>query len=581
MISDVLSAPGRRNAIYLGVLFLLALLPRLYSAHTVGWDWDYPGSFTLVNFDEAGSCRAALGGFDYSTFIGRQTIAISGLLGHPVNPGVVGNASAAKAHCHSQEHIGVARSYAALSGAGTVVLIGVIALLLLPGRPAVAWTASGLLTLSGFHISESHTGTVDAPSVFYIYLFLAVMIFAIGRSSKKALMLSPLFLLSAIWTKYWVFAVFAYLAVVSHRLWAYLGQGLSGSRIFVLALATVISFALVTNAAFPVATWFPVLGLYYLLVPWRKIRRLLIPIFLLLPVVAFLLSQVDVIAAFSTGDMESNFGSGYAAIGWNKWLRNIVNVPAVVIVGLGLPACLFIPAGIRAIIREGEGGLAWLCFAPVAGFALYMMFIAPVTYYRHYLVLIPAAALIAAYGLWTTSWHERGWFKRLFLPLFLPLFFIWPALLALDIELDFHRDPRIELREWYAENPRQKVFVSYYVSPPPSAMRQSQFFRPEYAFDKAQSLKQADYLILSENWYDTAFANEINGPLTANLDRLVKTRPAYTRFYRDALANRHPHLALERAIDVQNFMPELLLHRWLYGTFQMFVGDIKILRVVD
>ena len=29
------------------------------------------------------------------------------------------------------------------------------------------------------------------------------------------------------------------------------------------------------------------------------------------------------------------------------------------------------------------------------------------------------------------------------------------------------------------------------------------------------------------------------------------------------------------------FMPELVLHKWLYGTFQMFVGDIKIYRVVD
>ncbi len=62
-------------------LFLLALAPRLYSALTVGWDWDEAGSFTLVNFDEAGSCRAVLGGFDYSTFIGLQTIGIAELLG--------------------------------------------------------------------------------------------------------------------------------------------------------------------------------------------------------------------------------------------------------------------------------------------------------------------------------------------------------------------------------------------------------------------------------------------------------------------------------------------------------------------
>ncbi len=58
--------------------------PRLYSAQTIGWHWDSPGSFTLINFDEAGSCRAALEGFDYTPFIGQQTIAISEMMGNPV-----------------------------------------------------------------------------------------------------------------------------------------------------------------------------------------------------------------------------------------------------------------------------------------------------------------------------------------------------------------------------------------------------------------------------------------------------------------------------------------------------------------
>jgi len=577
MMPTVFTARTGRNALYLSALFVLALLPRLYSAHTVGWDWDYPGSFTLINFDEGGSCRAALQGFDYSTFIGRQTIALAQWSGHAVGPDVVGSSAAAKAYCHAPEHIGIARTYSAVSGSLTVVLIGVIALILLPGRPEVAWTASALLALSGFHMSESHTGTVDAPSIFFIYLLLAVMAFAIKRRNLVALVASPVFLLPAIWTKYWVFAVFVYVATISERLWLYLAVGLSGVRITVLLFATVILFAVVSNAAFPVASWFPVLGIYYLLVPWGKIRKPLIPVFLLMPILAYWLSQVSIIADFTTSNMESNFGSGYAAIGWNKWLRNLVNVPAVIIVGLGLPACLFIPAGVRAIHRQGAGGLAWLCFVPVAVFALYMMFIAPVTYYRHYLALIPAGALIAACGLWTTSWSERRWF----VPLFLPMFFIWPALLALDIELDFQRDPRVELRAWYEEHPRDRVFISYYVSPPPKAMRQSMFFKPEYAFGEAQNLKRGHYLILSENWYDTAFANELNGPVTVYPERLIKTKPAYVEFYRAALANRHPHLALEKAIDVQNFMPELLMHKWLYGTFQMFVGDIKIYRVVE
>ncbi len=555
----------------------MALLPRLYGAHMVGWNWDAPGSFTLINFDEAGSCRAALDGFDYSTFIGRQTVAMSQWLGHSVEEDVRGNPQAAKAYCHSVEHITVARTYAAVSGALTVVVIGVIALLLMPSQPQVAWTASALLALSGFHISESQTGTVDAPSVLFIYLFFAVTIFAFKRRSVTAAIASPVFLLAAVWTKYWVFAVFALFGLLPRNLWSYLGQGLSGARVTILVFATVILFALLTNSAFAVASWFPVLGFYYVLVPWKKIRFVLVPVFILMPVIAYLLTQVDVIYDYTTGGMTSNFGSGYAAIGWNKWPRNVLNVFSILIVGLGLPACVFIPAGIRAIARDSANARAWLCMAPVAVFGLYMMFVAPVTYYRHYLALIPAAVLVASLGLWTTSLPKQRWF----FPLFLPLFFIWPALLALDIEMDYQRDPRIELRQWYSEHPNDRVFISYYVSPSPAGMRQSSLFRPEYGLGNAQTLKQAHYLILSENWYDTAFANELNGPLTAVPGRLIKTRPEYVEFYRDTLAGNHPTLELERAIDVQNFMPELLLHKWLYGTFQMFVGDIKIYRVVQ
>ena len=87
-------------------------------------------------------------------------------------------------------------------------------------------------------------------------------------------------------------------------------------------------------------------------------------------------------------------------------------------------------------------------------------------------------------------------------------------------------------------------------------------------------LRQAQYLILSENWYATAFANELNGPLTGVPGRLIKTKPEYARFYRDVLGGRHPLLTAERAIELSNFMPELMLHRALYGSFQLFVGDI-------
>ncbi len=560
----------RRHLLYLALLFLLALLPRLYSVQSLGWNWDYPGSFTLVNFDEGGSCRAALEGFGYSTFIGRQTIALASLAGGAPPAGIAGDARAVKAYCHGPLHIRVARTYSAITGALTAVVIAVIALLLVPVQPGVAWTAGALLALSGFHISESHSGTVDAPSVFFIYCFLAFMVFSVSRGRHGLIRASPLLLIPAIWTKYWVFAVFSYAALVPVQVWRYLSHGMSSRRIALVIAATAVLLGLLTNRDFQQMRLYPLLAAWYLVIPWRALRRPMRLFWLLLPPLAFLLCRIELIASYTTGLADGAFGTGYAAIGWHKWLRNLVNLPTVLIVGLGLPACLFIPAGIGALARDRDGLRAWLCLAPVPAFALYMAVLAPVTYYRHYLPLLPAAALLAALGLFTTRWATRTWF--------LGLFFLWPALLAVDLVGDYHRDPRIALRGWYRDNPDARVLFSYYVNPPAGSNR---LFTPEYAAGDGARLRPATHLILSENWYDTAFANELNGPLAGDATRLVKTRPEYARFYQQLLAGRNPYLVQEQVIEVDNFMPELLLHRYFCGTFQLFVGDLRIFRVRD
>jgi len=556
----------------LAALFLFALMPRLYSASTVGWGWDNPSSFTLVNFDEGGSCRAALDGFDYSTFVGRQTLWLTDALGYPVDIDTAGSYTAAKRYCHSAEHIRVARVYSAVLGSGTVVILGVIGLLLFPQKRPIAWTAAVLLALSGFHASESHAGTVDVPSVFFIYLFLTAILFAKLTGSRLALVFSGVLLVAAIWTKFWVFAVAAYLAFVPPTAWNVLFRGFSPRRMLVLFTGAVILAGLATNQAFQAAGLYPMLGFFYLLVPWRRISISATVVCILLPFLAYAASQVELLAAYTTSGMESKFGTGYAAIGWNKLLRNLVNVVAVLVVGLGLPACLFLYRGVQLISRDSSFARVGWCFAPLVLFFAFMSFVSPITYYRHYLALLPAAALIAAAGFWSTTWSQRRWLVA--------LFFIWPALLLVDMEEDFHTDPRIALRQWYAEHPDSNVFYGFYVSPPESALRRSQFFQPEYAFGDAANLRVADYLVLSENWYDTAFANELNGPRIDRPERLIKTKPQYAEFYRQVLAGSHPNLELDTAIDVKNYMPELRLHRWLYGNFHLFVGDIRVYRIV-
>ena len=562
-------AGGRgRTVLALVLLFLLALVPRLYSAQTLGWHWDAPGSFTLINFDEGGSCRAALDGFDYSTFIGHQTIALASSLGLAPPADAAGDPAAVKAYCHSPGHILVARTHSAVLGALTVVALVLLALQLQPGRPAVAWTAGALLALSGFHISESQSGTVDAPSTFFIYAFMAVLVWGIRSRRAAALVLALLLMIAAIWTKYWVFAIFAWLALLPAHGWDYISDGFSPGRVVALVLVFSAFLAAATNVDFPRWGLLPLLVCYAALVPWLRVPRPMAVVWVLLPLVFWSTSQLDLVNSYTQSGEAGRFGTSYAAIGENKWLRNLVNVPAMLLVGLGIPACAFLPRGIAALWRATEQRRLWVCLLPVLAFLLFMAFLAPVTYYRHSLPLLPAAALLAALGLHSTGWGRRPWF--------LALFFAWPALLAWDLVSDYHADPRIELRDWYAGNPEARVFASFYVSPPPSRTR---LFRPELAFGDAAALRQADYLILSENWYDTAFANELNGPVVNKLDKLVKTRPEYTRFYRQALSGAHPLLEKTEDFDLVHYMPELLVHRRFYGNFPLFVGDLKVFRV--
>jgi hypothetical protein len=557
------------NLLGLCLLFVLALLPRLYSAQTLGWDWDSPGSFTLVNFDEGGSCRAALDGFKYTGFIGYQTIAIASAMGNPPPPGIAGNDAAVKQYCQQPGHLMVARSYSAVTGALTVVLAAVLATLLVPGVPAIGWTAGGLLALSGFHIGESLSGTVDAPSSFFIYLFVTALVWAVTRGSVNTLRASPLLLVAAVWTKYWVFAVFAYLAWLPARAWAYVSEGFGRVRIVLVAVAAAMLFGLMSNIEFREAGLYPLMALFYLFIPWRRIKRPMILAWLLLPPLVFMIMQVDSISRFSLGSVDGRFGSSYAAIGWHKWIRNLFNLPMVFMVGLGLPALAMLPKGISALAK-GEGHVrAWCCLLPLFAFLLFMAFVSPITYYRHYLPLLPVAAIIAAWGFHRTRWAGKRWA--------LVVFLLWPALLAVDLVSDYHNDPRKALRQWYAGHAGARVLASFYVNPPASSTR---LFRPEHALGDGRALAQAQYLILSENWYDTSYANELNGPLVNTPSRMIKTTPEYITLYRDVIAGRHPNLKPEKTIALKSFMPELILHRAVYGNFQLFVGDLRIFRIV-
>ena len=357
---SALSPP--RTVLVVAALFVLALGLRVEPAVEYGRDWHGAGSFTLVNFDEGGSCRAALEGFSYTPFVGWQTQMLASLTREGPPGEIRGDARAVKAWCHGATHISVARLYSAVCGALTVVVLLLLAWQLAPATPAVGVGAAALLALSGWHISESMVGTVDAASTFFIYGFLCAGVWAARRGGLRWV-LAALLLLPALWAKYWVFALLSLAVLVPAAWWSRLLEGVSGRRLVLLATAYAALFGLVTNPALaPTARWL-VPMLFWFLVPWRQLPAPGRALFALAPFLAPLALQVDLFVAFTSGGLDGRFGTGYGAIGWHKWLRNGINLPVVLGVGVGIPGLFFALLGLRidgspaarAILAEASG----------------------------------------------------------------------------------------------------------------------------------------------------------------------------------------------------------------------------------
>lgn len=536
------------------LVFLLSLAARLPGIFTLGMNLNGPGTFQMVNYDETNSCEAALGWLPYPSFIGRQILTVASWLGEPPaadlattpaaaatlersDPQAYGRGSwRAQTYCRSRTLVLLQRGYSAVAGALTVALVGLLGLLMWPERPAIAWTACVVLGVSQFHVAESHFATVDAAQVFFIVLLTVVLTYVVATGRRWPLLISPFFLAGAVLAKWDVFAVLAYAGLLPQL------RRTRDARRF--SVFWVVGAVLV------------LCGLVIAL--WNRDQ---------------ISSTISQRWYLLWGDESGRFGTDYGHIGtWRRWIRNLTNVPIVLIVGLGLPACLCIPYGVRRAWTTRAAWPLWAVQAPAFAYLLYMIVIGPVTYYRHYLPLLPIAALLSAYGLWESRWASRR--------AFLVLFFLYPFLLTLDSEYNYAHDPRHALRQWYTELGQPRFLFSYYVVPPPAPPGTIALFNMDaYLQNGTDYLDGADYVILSENWYDTAFPNELNGPLAWDPNWLIKTKPEYAVAYRKILSGQDPNLELETVFTLHHFTPEFLLHRCFYGTFQQFIGDLQIFRV--
>lgn len=524
----------------LAAVFAAALAIRLYGAFSFGFGYDGPNSFWVINYDEAGGCRALCGGKPYNTFVGYQIMFFHKLFHEGPRPEQMDEAQPGKPgwrdFCHSRDSIVVHRVYSAVTGSLSVVLLGALTLMMWPDRPQIAWTACALLGMSNLHVSRSHFGTVDAPQLFFLGLLTVALAYSIVSRRRWPLWISPLLLIAAVWTKWNVFAVFAFVPVLPNlrlrKYWYWYALGLAACC----------------------AVWISIAGWDVIL---QRIK-----------------SHLYLVWAGDT----NRFGTAYGHIGiWRRLVRNAINLPVVEIVGIGFPAFCFTVYGLlRALKTRTETPdewRLWLLQSPAVVYFFFMLLLASVTYYRYYLPLIPTAALLSAYGFWESRWSRRK--------VLVALFVLYPGLLTLDSEYNYGHDPRRELIQWMNETPggRDMSYLTTYYVEGPRDMRRA-LFKPELLQQYGSDyLRGADYLVLSENWYDTAFSSELNGPFGWNPDWSIKTTPLAARTYRRILAGEEPALELEKAFTLKHFTPELLLHRWCYGSFPLFVGDLMVYRV--
>lgn len=559
--------------VVLGLVFAVSLAIRVHGVFTMGFGYLEPETFRVVNFDEAGGCRALLGGRKYNKFVGYQILAIQHLMGEspePKNYATKNNPQAWREFCHSKSSIILHRVYSAVTGSLTVVLLGVLALLMWPERPQIAWTACSLLGFSNLHVAHSaHFGTVDAPQLFFMGLLTTALAYAIVSKSQWPLWISPLLLIAAVWTKSNIFMVLAFVPLL---------PSLKLSK-------------------YPLQYAIGVLGFFFL-IHW---------------VIGFdsILSAIEQRKSLIWGpEKHPGFCTGYGHIGtWRRWIRNGINLPVVHIVGIGLPAFVAAIYGLRQAwktrAKDSAEWKLWLLQAPAVAYFFYMLLIAPPTYYRYYLPLFPAVALLAAYGFWESRWSANK--------IVVGLFLLYPALLTIDSEYNYANDPRSKVEAWLDTTPkgRDSVILETYYSGLPKNVKPGQpgsenniarspFYHIPGAVDRYTGqkddlldryernskngtlelfLQNYDYLIMDETWYDTAFCNELNGPFARNPDWCIKTTPQSARIYRKIVSGDEPALELEKALTLTHFTPEMLVHRYFYGSFPLFPSDTLIYRI--
>jgi hypothetical protein len=396
----------------------------------------------------------------------------------------------------------------------TIILLYGVAMRVFKDR-AVALSSALFLALSGLHVTQSHYATADTANTFLFYatIMSALVNMRTGR---------PLFFLIAVLTA---------------------GAGLAVKLNF-LVLVPVIY-----------------------LCGYHRLR----------PFLWFLVATVIFVIFETASGWRYDFSNwmltmhnvqtdNVNAVADNNKLTNILVYAAGIPVALGLGSLAVFLRGVKDIVKSGAAyvtrDLLWLLVLPVALHGV-MICMLDIPFARHFLPIVPALCLVAGYGL--KKFREQlsvGLFRLLLAVLMCyQLFYIG------SVEYNFVHETRDAAKIWLEKNipPGQSLYVAC-----------AQRLPNLKSLATPGSHYGSRYVVMHETFY----YRYIRSVVTPLLDypRWENVYRGNAMDYREVqkIFQGRSSLKLIKIFPVVCLTPESWLFKKWWGTYQQFIGDVRI-----
>ncbi len=393
------------------------------------------------------------------------------------------------------------------------------------------------LLMSGFdlNITYSHYALPESSYVFWMYAAVFTLIFLY----KKVVETPPSF--PAQWSNNFILLLFTPfpLAMSFATKFDFLPLALCGLLLFFLVFRKELQFA----AFFTIGIWILLVfvGYYWLAhafnITFDDIER-----------------SYKVIRALNEDVVPED----------KHWLHNPILYLSAVIGGSSLPIVILTGITLWLFAKNGNNPLPFLRKHTVAGIVLLCLFIGleflvrwriDTPFVRRANEFLPFCALLAAYGLHYFSYQKQGFWRRA-LPATVVVYTLCIAIVA---QYNFWNDNRFLVQDYLQEHyPNQPAEYSVYASTVKSNVAQD-----------------SDILVIHEAYYGRFWKSFTTPFKVPQCCKEVYHCSDQCDFYQQLLRGETEY-KLVKTFPTLEIFPERLLYKHLYGTYETFLGDMRI-----